>query len=53
MVLIQPAIGREGVLLALAGHADLHTGQEPAGTPACAIVPNQQPVDLEGNPGCW
>lgn len=52
MVLVQPAVGREGVLLALAGHADLHTGQEPAGSPARAIVPNQQPVDLEGNPGC-
>lgn len=52
LVLVQPAVGREGVLLALAGHADLDAAQEPAGVHACAIMPDHQPVDLEGNSGC-
>lgn len=52
LVLVQPAVGRKGVLLALARHADLHAAQVPAGTPARAIVPNHQPVDLKGNLGC-
>lgn len=30
LVLVQPAVGREGVPLALAGHANLDTAQEPA-----------------------
>lgn len=49
LVLIQPPVGREGVLLALAGHADLDATQEPACMHASAVVPNHQPDDLEGN----
>lgn len=53
LVLVQPAVRGEGVLLALAGHADLHAAQEPAGVPTRAVVPDHQPVDLGGNPGEW
>lgn len=50
LVLVQPAVGREGVLLALAGHTDLDASQEPTCMHACAVVPNHQPDDLKGNP---
>lgn len=47
LVLVQPAVCREGVLFALTGHTNLNTAQEPACMQARAVMPDHQPVDLE------
>lgn len=46
LVLTEPAVAGEHILLPVHWHRDLHTVQEPTGTQALVGVANQETVDL-------